>query len=122
MVILDLLVYSSGIVSSLFIAFAAVFIAAYLRRLEIRQRRATTAAILLQFADKMIIPRRALDIVSPRDFANPAPDDLHVDDARQKLLSFLNAMEYISLLVITGSVDEKLAREFWKGNLYLRSK
>jgi hypothetical protein len=117
MYLLEFLASFSGILSSLFIAFAAFFIAIYLRRLEKQQRRRATATLLADYAHRMIFPREALIYLTPEKFAEGAFEGSASEHARNQLISFLNSMEYVSILVRTETIDEDLAKEYLRGTL-----
>lgn len=108
----------SGLISACLIMAGVMLAYQSSRQYLTQQRRKATAELLAPYYDRIIAPKGAFKIVSADEFSEGS-SSLSAEklESIKQIISYLNALEYISLLVNSKTVDEAMASSLVRGSV-----
>lgn len=116
--VLDYLRSFSEVISVLFVGIGVLSIFQASRVITRQQRLHNTAQLLSPYYDNLVAPIQALKAVSADEFAQGvgaiSPEK---SNAYYQVLKYLNALEFVSTLINTGTVDERMASKLMRGTV-----
>lgn len=116
--VLEYLGSITDIVSAMMVGAGVLVIFQASRQMTRQQRLHNTAELLSPYYDRLIAPIDALRIVSADEFAQGAAVvGLEKVAAYDAVLRYLNSLEYVSVLINTGTIDERVAAKLIRGTV-----
>jgi hypothetical protein len=105
------LISMGGTLASVLVALIALHFSRSFGGWRREQRQATTVGVLAEYRERIIEPTFAIAALSPAEFVASASSS-PIEELKQSLVSYLNSMEYISLLINSHAVEEDMCRRF----------
>lgn len=116
--VLDYLNSFSDIISALLISVGIIVLFQASRQMTRQQKLHSTAELIAPYYDRLIAPVASLQVLSADDFARGAadlgPEEAAAYDA---VLRYLNSLEYVAVLINTGTIDERMAAKLIRGTV-----
>lgn len=104
-----------GTLASLIIAGSALQFLKYFKAWRHEQRQSTTIQVLAEYRKHVIFPSAAAKSISPKMLVNAGGEDMR--EGVYELYMYLNSMEYLSMLIRSGAVDEETCGRFLGGDV-----
>jgi Domain of unknown function (DUF4760) len=116
--VLDFLSSFSSLFTAIFVAFGVLLVVRGMQRLERQQKATQTAELIAKYFWQMQFPRDAVRALPADDFvaisglpANERPQ------AFEQITTFLNDVEFLAMLVNSGTIDEKMVATMMRSQI-----